>query len=307
LLLLVVALGLRGKLFSVDNRPRSKAQRSTPRLADANPPARLVQLEAGTRLQGEGPPAGWSHLVMKAIPRLATGDLDSVSDQAHEIAQRIRPLIVADVRRCAGTGGVSFRLDRVGTGLCAPGAGETGDVVVTGSSIAGSRGPWTTKQRLILSAIAYESSHARMAAATSTFALIRTPVTFLISGSHKKIDMCYAVLVDPQSGNLRTIVWPDISANDPQSPFPATARQLSRAVFDLPQDVHATRILGRIAVGWSFAIRELPAGPDEVLPGELRGLLAEPVADDVRAAGIERLLSGRVLDPTKGEFSAAGL
>jgi hypothetical protein len=244
---------------------------------------------------------------MKSIPRLATGDLDTVSEQAHEIAQRIRPLIVADVRRGDEHEGSSFRLARVGTGLCAPGQDGTGDVVVTGSSIAGSRGTWTAKQRLILSAIAYESSRARLAATTPTFALIRTPVTFLVSGSHQKIDMCYAVLVDSESGELRTLVWPDTSAVGPENLFPATARWLASAVFDLPQDVQATRILGRLPVAWSFAIRELPAGPDQVLPHELFGLLTGPSEDAGRAAGIERLLRRPVTDQARGDLSAAGL
>ena len=53
---------------------------------------RFVHLEPGSRLEGQSAPQGWSHLVIKSIPKLATGDLDTVSSQAFETARRIRPV-----------------------------------------------------------------------------------------------------------------------------------------------------------------------------------------------------------------------
>jgi hypothetical protein len=243
---------------------------------------------------------------MKSIPRLASGDLDTVSEQAHEIAQRIRPLIVADVEHSAGGGGSSFRLARVGVGLCAPAEDGGGDVVITASSVQGTRGPWTTKQRLILAAIAHESSQIRLAAATPTFALVRSPVTFLVTGSHHKVDMCYAVLVDPASGELQTHVWPDTTGIGPSSTGGARFRRLVKTVFDLPQDVHATKILGGLPVSWSFAIRGLPEGPDQDLPAELRSLLTDSSADLARSTQIERELS-RHVRAAGTESASAGL
>ena len=270
------------------------------------PPARLIQLEAGTRLQGEGPPSGWSHLVIKSIPKLATGDLDTVSEQAFEIAQRIRPLIVADIKPSSSDPESSFHLDRVGVGLCAPGQDGKGDVVVSSSSVEGTRGPWTTKQRLILAAMSFETSHARLTAATSSFALVRTPVTYLVSGAHQKIDLYYALLVDPRTGKLQTLVWPDSSSASPKDPSPSTARRLSSTVFDLPQDVHATRILGSLPVSWSFAIRELPSGIDVAIPPELIALLTSEGGDASHSAEIEEALL-RCLKEQKPETEFAAL
>jgi hypothetical protein len=301
---LVFATGMRGKLFFLGTT--SGAARPGVRSTEAAPAARLIQLDAGTQLEGEGPPAGWTHLVLKSIPRLTSGDLDTVSENAHEIAQRIRPLIVADVKRSSDAGNASFHLDRVGVGLCAPAEDGGGDIVITGSSVQGTRGTWTTKQRLILSAIAYESSRARLAAATSTLALVRTPVTFLASGTHHKIDMCYAVLVDPENGNLQTFVWPDTFKIQAESASPAKARRLVNPVFDLPQDVYATRILGGLTVSWSFAISGLPDGPDEPLPRALDGLLRVSELDSARSVQFERELRLAV-ERAATEAPAAGL
>ena len=170
--------------------------------------------------------------------------------------------MVAEVRRASDDPRAPFHLKRVGVGLCAPGKEEGSDVVISTMSIAGTRGEWTTKQRLILAAMSYESAKAKMAAATSTFALVRTPVIFLAEGQHRKLDLCYALRVDPQTGELATIVWPDIGSSPAAIPSPTIGRHLASAVFDLPQDVHATRALGRIAIAWSFAIRGLPDGPE---------------------------------------------
>ena len=178
----------------------------------------------------------------------------------------------------------------MGVGLCAPGKEEGTDVVVSTMSIAGTRGEWTTKQRLILAAMSYESAKAKLAAATSTFALVRSPVIFLVDGQHRKLDLCYALRVDPRTGELTTIAWPDLPSTSGGSPAAAIARRLTSRVFDLPQDVHATRALGNIPIAWSFAIRGLPEGPTSNYPWNFLSLTASSDAGAERSAAIEQSL-----------------
>ncbi|MGC8640727.1 MAG: hypothetical protein ACP5XB_12720 [Isosphaeraceae bacterium] len=290
LCIFVMAPGMRWRLFDTwDESDRPALPEASPGRPIA-PPARLVHLEPGCRFEGSQPPEGWSHLVIKTIPTLSTGDLDTVSAQAFETARRVRPVIVADVRQASPSAGSPFRLDRVGVGLCAPGAEPNTERVVSPTSIEGTKGPWTTKQRLILAAMARETSGAKLVAATSTFALLRTPVTFLISGAHQKIDVCYALLVNPRQGELRTLVWLDHAATDGQNVAPIVARRFASPVFDSPMDVQAGKILGSIPITWSFAIRELPPGVDLTLPPELSTLLTSTTAASARAAEIEQAL-----------------
>jgi hypothetical protein len=241
--------------------------------SSALPAAELVHLAPGNKLKGEGPPAGWSNLVLKSLPRLATGDLDTVSSQAFETAGRVRLVIVADVQ-AAPAGHVGYLLRRVGAGLCAPAADGLGDVVVIPTSVEGSKGPWTTKQRLVLAATSLDLARVSLVASTSNLALIRMPVTFLVSGSHRRVSVYYAVLADPRTGAVRTFSWmhdPDASAK------PAKLRLLSAPPFDCPIDVQARRILGT-PVTWSFAVRELPSGTDVDVPPGLAPLLASTTA-----------------------------
>ena len=153
--LLLLAPAMRQRLF----RPRELAEDRPPvpaaSIPISAPAAHLVLLAPGGRLDGESPPARWGHLVLKSIPRLATGDLDTVSEQAFETARKVRVAIVAELRR-SPSGPAPYILDRVGVGLCAPAEDGSGDVVVSPTSLEGSKRPWTAKQRIVLTAASFE-------------------------------------------------------------------------------------------------------------------------------------------------------
>jgi len=290
LLTLMLTPGMRGRLFRAreltDGLP---VESPSPASAHLQAP-RLVHLDPGSRLEGQSAPQGWSHLVLKSTPNLATGDLDTVSSQAFETAQRLRPVIVADIRRSEPEFGSSYYLARVGVGICAPGQDGISDRVILPASVEGTRGSWTAKQRIILAAMAFEVSRTHLAAATPTFALVRSPNTFLVEGSHRKVESCQALLVDPHSGTLRVIVWREDAQHDAGKPAEIAARLLSAPLFDCPQDVHATRVLGT-PVAWSFAIRELPPGIDLILPADLASSLKATVEGSGDAAALEQALS----------------
>jgi hypothetical protein len=293
MLLAIVTVLVSGSKDASFLGPKSTNDRlKAPEAAGSVPAAKLVHLAPGSRLEGEEPPAGWSHLVIKSLPRLATGDLDTVSSQAFETAGRVRLAIAADVRPApAGQG--TFLLHRVGAGLCAPAADGLGDVVVTPTSVDGSKGPWTTKQRLVLAATSLDLARVSLGASTSNFALIRMPVTFLVAGSHRRVSVCYAVLGDPQNGTVRTFAWmenPDAATEPAQ---PTKLRLLSASLFDCPIDIQARRLLGTIPVTWSFAVTNLPPGTDLDAPPGLAPLLAATSAptDSGVATQIQEVLT----------------
>jgi hypothetical protein len=290
--ILLLAGGMKERVFGPRELTKDRPPDPAAAIPISAPAAYLSVLAPGNRLDGESPPGGWSHLVLKSIPWLATGDLDTVSEQAFETARKVRVAIVADVRR-SPSGPAAYILDRVGVGLCAPAEDGCGDVVVSPTSLDGSKRPWTAKQRVVLAAASLELARARLAAATPTFALIRTPATFLASGSHRKVDICYAVLAEPRSGELRTLAWPE----DPQAgPALPSVRLLTSNVFDCPMDIKARRVLGNIPIAWSFAMRELPLGTPLAIPEHLARLLLSSSPNPEHSAelegGLVRLLQG---------------
>ena len=240
-------------------------------------PAEFVWLPSGTRFEDDRPPQGWSHVVFKSTPNLASGDLQTLSKEAFATAKRIRLTILADVERPAGVG--PHRLARVGVGLAAPrppkeGTAGAGDVIVTASDVGSESGDWSTKERIILAAGSRELGKATLAAATPTFALLKTPTTYLVGREHQTLDVCYAILVDPESGALRLFACKPGSAGEP-----AIVRELAApAIVDGPLHVKA-RTLAGIPIAWSFAMADLPPGSDCEIPDDLLRVLSGEAAD----------------------------
>jgi hypothetical protein len=287
----IIAPVVRGRFFSSSERiddPGVVAEVIPSRL----PSPRLVYLQAGGRIEGQSGPQGWSHLVFKSIPKLATGDLDTVSSQAFDTARRVRPVVVADIRRSELDHASSYYLARVGVGLCAPSEEPGVDRLISASSVDGTHGPWTAKQRVILAAMAYGVSRTQLAAATPTFALVRSPCTFLIGGTHRKVDSYQALLVDSKSGKLSVIVWRAEAKHDASLPAEVAARLLSWPIFDCPQDVHATKVLDT-PVAWSFATRDLPPGTDLTFPSSLLKDLEAGAQEAFDSPSLEQALIDR--------------
>ncbi len=63
------------------------------------------------------PPDGWTHLVSKSQPELASGDVDKLHAQAAGLARFLFSCLLARVERQETAHGVVYRLDEVATGL----------------------------------------------------------------------------------------------------------------------------------------------------------------------------------------------
>jgi hypothetical protein len=220
---------------------------------------RLVILTAATRL-GETPPEGWTHLVMKSVPRLASGDRDTLPSGADKTATLFRTAVLADVQELGLDR--QFILSRVGLAICVPGRdGSKDDVVVSSDKLQSLSIKLSTVEQIILDIAESELAEARLIARTSTFALLRTPAMMVVQGKHCKVDLYYAFCVEPTTGRLRVGVWSMWPQSVTKQPPPPEVHSLSpQMTFDCEVDVHAKRVLGTIPYSWSFAMRKLPPG-----------------------------------------------
>jgi hypothetical protein len=75
----------------------------------------LVLLTPGTQVERKIP-AGWSHLILKSIPRLASGDLNTLPGMASSTATMFHTVILADVRPVAAAADQRFVLRRIVSG-----------------------------------------------------------------------------------------------------------------------------------------------------------------------------------------------
>jgi hypothetical protein len=218
----------------------------------------LVKLSAGTRIT-ETPPEGWTHSVIKSIPKLKSGDLDTLPAMATKTATMFRTAILADVQ---GLGlDKQFILARVGIGMCIPGRdGPKEDVVVTADRLQALGLKLSTVEQMVLDAAESELVEARIIASTSTFALLRAPTTLVVHGKHRKVDLYYAFCVDPSTGRLRVGVWSMWPGAINKTPPLEVIDLAAKTTFDCELDVQAKKLLGMVPISWSFAMRKLPPG-----------------------------------------------
>jgi hypothetical protein len=264
---------------------------------------RLVYLQPGIRLSDQ-PPKDWSHLVLRSIPRLASGDQGSLPDIAEKIATLFRTVIVADVQP-VDQETKDFVLARIGVGMCVPdGAGQ--DMVVTQDRLDALGLRLSTVERIVLEAAEAELAEGRIIARTSTFALLRGPVTLAVGGKHRKVDLFYAFCVEHTTGRLRVAVWSMASGRGPHPPPTELVVLGGKPTFQCELDVQARRLLGTIPVSWSFAMRSLPPGRSLRVPPALGDLIVATARhpDPDLAKDLERVL-GKTLSSVR-EYTKAG-
>lgn len=245
---------------------------------------KLVSLAPGLRV-GADAPVGWSDLVVKSLPRLASGDLASLPGVAKATAAMFRTVVLADVGQTADPK-QGYVLRRVGVGMALPVRGR--DMVVTSAALGALDVSLSSVSKLVLRRAEGELARGRLVASTPRFALYSTPAELVVGETHRAVWLRYALWVDPTTGTLHVGVW--AIANDPSKPIPVRTWMELRPplVFDCPLDVVANRILGAIPVSWSFAMTALPPGRVRLMPDALRPLAARDPKTPEEVRALER-------------------
>jgi hypothetical protein len=236
---------------------------------------------------------------MKSIPRLASGDRDTLPSSASKTAALFRTVMLADVQPVGLD--KEYVLSRVGIAMCVPARdGKTEDIVVSSDRLQSLSIRLSTIEQLVLDVAEGELAEARIIARTATFGLLRTPATLVVAGKHRKVDLYYAFCVDRATGRLRVGLWSMWPGSIHQPPPPALIELAPKTVFDCAVDVHAKRLLGTIPVSWSFAMRSLPPGRavrvSAALGQQIVTVARHPA--DVDAEELERMLR-QALSPTQ--------
>lgn len=245
----------------------------------------LMQIKPGTIVENQAP-YSWTHLVVKSLPRLASGDLQTLPRSAFRMAALIRTVILADVGRSVEDPEV-FVLRRIGVGLCVPDK-HGRDVVVHSDQLEGSGVDLGLVERIVLEKAEAELARGRLLAATPTFALYRGPVAMPGENGHHKVLLSYAFLVRPHNGALRTFVWSTLAQPDGTERSMQVVELKPNLVFDCPLNVQADRLLGTVPVSWSLAMESLPPGQSRTVPAPLSRLLTMPHAGASNSAMVEQ-------------------
>lgn len=256
---MTASLQLRGLagLLLLAAAPATAAEYSSKGTEPARRPT-LVVLTPGMKVTGpQSLPPGWSHLIVKSMPRLASGELDSLPSVAQNTATLFHATLLADVRPSAGAGS-PFVLSRLGIGLCTPVNGT--DTVISSTALKHLRVPLTFVGRKVLAGAEQEMMRGRVKARTPTFVLYSAPSVKKARTGHEAILLRYALLVDPRTGALQTVLWSQPRESKVRTAPDRLFLLNPSLVHDAALDVLAERVLNAVPVNWSFALVSLPPG-----------------------------------------------
>ena len=136
--------------------------------------------------------------MVKSIPRLASGEKDSLPNGSAKTAAYFRTVILANVKP-VDVDEREFELTQVGIGICVPRKGEEKDIVVAADRLEalGLHLSWVEKK--VLDTLESEMAEGRIIARTPTFALFRSPATIVVAGNeHRKVNLNYAFCVEKE-------------------------------------------------------------------------------------------------------------
>jgi hypothetical protein len=188
--------------------------------------------------------------------------------------------------------GATYRLARVGIGNAIPLHGR--EVIVSDDGPPQALATLSTVEHLVLRAAEAKLSEGQLIFRTPTFALLRAPTTMVIAGRHRSVNLHYAFLVDPGSGQQTTLLW-KVPAGMQEAPDKMIELPPD-AIFDAALDVMVERRVGPIPITWSFALVSLPNGRPITVPERVGKFLQGGAGPEVLERAL-RSLAGRSVTP----------
>lgn len=163
---------------------------------------------------GETAPEGWTHLILKSRPSVSSGAVSRLSEHEVRYATFLFMTTVARVSARHSSLRTTYVLDDVAIGLGTQIDGK--DVVLSPDTHDRLGANLGFIFRMILSGAYQKQKAVRVVARSPTFALLDTPAMMLRHGKHVEVILRYAVLVEPHTGRLDTLVYLIDRADKPE-------------------------------------------------------------------------------------------
>jgi len=244
----------------------------------------LARIEAGTLVSTDaaaGNDAGrWNRVVLLARPRIASGDVGSLSSAIRDSVSDFVLTILASVEEFQDpiAGQPRFRLVDVGVGYSTKVDGEMRTVTVADADKVGVR--LGLFARMLLTENERKLATATITARTSTLMIVDTPAVVLRDNKHHEFVMRHFIWVEPTTGRNAALVWlidhdkaGNLIVDDDEPPRWAPAGlQEDRAIHVDGKEFNFIGIPNERA----FAIEDLPPGKPIPWTPEARALAAKP-------------------------------
>ena len=166
---------------------------------------------------GDTPPAGWTHVLLVANPRVSDGDVDSISDSVVRYASLFKFVILARAEAAPtehsteGTENRPHPLQEVAVGLAVARQGKL--VIASGASSAGASSAESQPPRLglierqLLRVAEASLDEMRIVARQTTLLIFDSPGIVREQQQNRERIVRTLVWVSPDSGRVATAVW----------------------------------------------------------------------------------------------------
>ncbi len=244
----------------------------------------LPRIEAGTLVSmeavSENASGRWNRVVLLARPRIASGDVGSLSAVIRSSVSDFVLTILASVEKYQDpvAGEPRFRLADVGVGYSTQVNGEMRAVTVADAKKVGVKLDLFT--RMLLSENEKKLATATVTARTSTLMIVDTPAVMLRGAAHREFVMRHFIWVDPTTGRNAALVW--LIDHDRTGKPVVDEVELPRWAPAGLQEDRAIHVDGNefnfigIPSERAFALEDLPPGKPVHWTAEARELAAKP-------------------------------
>jgi hypothetical protein len=241
-------------------------------------PRGLEHIPVGTVI-GREVPKDWTNLVLFATPTLTEEDLREAPKMATHYARMFKFTLLANVVGYRDGAKVSYTLQKVARGFAMDINGK--ETIVDGKNTLGAD-LGLFGRRILAENEAILDKDVYQVARTATMLVFDAQCVMLAGKDHVKVAMRHAILVDPGSGRLTTLVW--LLSKTATGYAPA-----ERALQLLPLNMAEARLLhvnkDRFTLGIpspdAFALVRIPQGtPVPYTPELLQSATVGPFARD---------------------------
>jgi hypothetical protein len=251
------------------------------------------ELPAGT-VVGSSAPEGWSHLVIKSLPRVHPRDRDKLLGFAADKASWMFTAFVADVEPETIGQRSRYKLRAVALGLGATVNGR--DIILkpdSGKEIGANLGPI---EREILTKGYEVQRKAVMVVHGPSFGLVDTPVWFRCGPDNRLVRYRYALLVDTTTGWLDVLVWRLQPENGSCGGLDEVVRLKPDTIDPAELVVDPRKVTLGIPSEDALAVEKIPPGRRLPFPADLRGLAARTRLTAEEAHALETRLRSLLVD-----------
>lgn len=251
--------------------------------------AEPVELLSPGTVIADGPPEGWTHLIIKSRPFLSSGAIHKLSEEGKRYATFLFMTTVARVLPKKTGLRTTYTLDAVALGLGTTVDGK--DMVLSPEMQAKLGANLGIIYRQILKGAYNKQQEVRMVLRSPVLALLDTSALLLRHGEHRDVILRYALLVDARTGRLDSLVYL-IDRKDEVDPTPGPIEWLAPNLRERPPlHIDGEEFLGPIPTPRAYAAERLPTGERQIpIPQKDKALLRREHFDTEEAGQIDQVL-----------------